>query len=60
VRQSRKGDEEMDRVDVLVRKNGLWEIKYHDVTRKDAKHLSKVIGMQGYTTKISPVVKTDA
>jgi len=49
----------MDQVDVLIRKNGLWEVKYHNLTPKDAEYMTKILGMQGYITKITPVVKDE-
>jgi len=49
----------MDTYGVLIRKNGLWEVKYHSLTHKDAEYMTKVLGMQGYITKISPAVEDD-
>jgi len=45
----------MGQVDVLIRRNGQWEVKYHNLTPKDAESMTKVLGMQGYITKVSPV-----
>jgi len=52
-------DQGTERVNVLVYKNGQWEVAYYNLTRSDAKHMVSVLGMQGYSVKTQDKLGTD-